>query len=78
MTTTIVFGSSILFTLVLLVILFIKNEITFKIQNTWSEDVWKSKMDGEDLDWSDIPSYNKTLYNPLIWKYKPLQKKEKK
>ena len=78
MTATIVFGSAILFTLVLLVILFIKNEITFKIQNTWSEDVWKSKMDGEDLDWSDIPSYNKTLYNLFIWKYKPLQRKEKK
>lgn len=51
----------------------IKNELTCKIQIGWVNDVYHNKVNGDDtLDYSDIPSYTSTLFNPLVWKYKPL------
>ena len=60
--------------LVLLVILFIKNEITYKIQIKWIDEVYNDRISENGvLEWTMIPSYNKSLFNPFLWKHKPLK-----
>lgn len=66
---------SVLFVLfVLLAILFIKNEINYEIQIKWIDEVYNDKIsENSVLEWSMIPSYGKSLFNPFLWKYKPLK-----
>lgn len=61
---------------ILLCIGWIKNEITYKIQCKYIDEISESvvKKDG-DLSWSDLPNYYKTFWDVFLWKYKPLKEK---
>lgn len=60
--------------LVLLVIFIIKNEINYKIQIQWAHEVYNDRISGDsELEWPMIPKYNESLFNPFLWKYKPLK-----
>lgn len=71
----------ILCTLVVLLVVFVvlsalifKNNLTRSIQIKWVDEVYQNKLYGDNtLNYSDIPSYNSTLYNPLVWKHTPLK-----
>lgn len=55
------------------IVMFIKNEFTCKIQIGWVNDVYNNQVNGDGtLDYSDIPTYMSTLFNPFLWRHKPL------
>lgn len=59
---------------ILLCIGWIKNEITYKIQCKYIEEISDSIVNKDGaLSWSDLPNYHKTFWNIFIWKYKPLK-----
>jgi hypothetical protein len=56
------------------VALFIKNIINLKIQLRWINEVYNDRISGEGvLEWPMIPDYKKSLYDPFLWKHKPLK-----
>lgn len=65
--------------IITLVVVLIRNEITYKIKTAWVSEVYESQTKGDkSLDWEDIPSYEVVLFNFLLWKYKPLKEYLKK
>ena len=68
------FLSFLFITLLCCVVLFIKNIINLKIQLRWIDEVYNDKISGEGvLEWPMIPGYDKSLFNPFLWKHKPLK-----
>lgn len=52
----------------------LKNEIVYHIRMRWIDEIYDSQVDGDGaLEWRHLPTYAQTLYNPLLWKYKPLK-----
>ena len=57
----------------------IKNEITYKIQCKYIDEISDSIVNKDGaLSWSDLPNYYKTFWNIFIWKYKPLKQNREK
>ena len=66
---------SVLFGMIVFSVIFlIKNEINYKIQIQWIDEVYNDRI-GEDsvLEWSMLPGYTGSLFDPFLWKHKPLK-----
>lgn len=62
-------------TLILVVtLILIRNFIAFHVRDKLIAEVYINRTQGDSsLEWSDLPSYNKVMFDLRVWKYKPIK-----
>jgi hypothetical protein len=59
---------------VFLFVMLYRNSLTEKILIEWCNEVYENRVNGDSsLDWSDLPTYSKVLFNFFLWRHKPLK-----
>lgn len=60
--------------MITLVFILIRNSIAFNIKQKLIDEVYTNRTQGDSsLDWSDLPDYNKVMFDLRVWKYKPVE-----